>query len=141
MMYFDSTALIKKYIKQESGRQKVVAALKENHRHLATSSLTHLEIISALARRKSEIVGYQKALDAFQDDWQHFIVWAIDAELIVAAEAVATECGLCAGDAIHLATALSIQKISKDKLLFMSSKQDLLSSAKKKGLLISDPAS
>lgn len=139
MIYFDTSALAKKYLKKEKGRNKVIELLESNPQHLVSSALTNLEITSALTRRQRDISGFDKAIQSFFDDWESFIVWAIDDPLIGSAATLIRTHRLKAADAIHLATACSIRKHIKDKLLFVSSDQELLAAANKEGLLVIDP--
>jgi uncharacterized protein len=139
MIYFDTSALAKKYLKKEKGRNKVIELLESNPQHLVSSTLTNLEITSALTRRQREISGFDKAIQSFFDDWESFIVWSIDDPLIGSAAILIRTHRLKAADAIHLATACSIRKHIKDKLLFVSSDQELLAAANKEGFLVIDP--
>jgi uncharacterized protein len=139
MIYFDASALAKKYLKKEKGRNKVIELLESNPQHLVSSALTNLEITSALTRRQQDISGFDKTIQSFLDDWESFIVWTIDDPLIGSAATLIRTHRLKAADAIHLATACSIRKHIKDKLLFVSSDRELLAAANKEGLLVIDP--
>ncbi len=139
MIYFDTSALAKKYLKREKGRSKVLELLESNPQHLVSSALTQLEIISALTRRQKEIAGFEKAVEAFNDDWDTFIVWTIDNEVIDNAISMIGLYGLKAADAIHLATARNIRNHMKDQMLIVSSDHELLVAAEQEGLLIIDP--
>jgi len=139
MIYFDTSALAKKYLKKEKGRSRTIELLETNPQDLVSSALTHLEVMSALTRRQKEIAGFEKAVEAFRDDWETFIVWAIDGDVINDAAALVRKHRLKAADAIHLATALSVRTHTKERLVLVSSDLALLSAAKKEGLVIVDP--
>ena len=139
MIYFDTSALAKKYLKKEKGRSKVLGLLESNQQPLVSSALTQLEIISALTRRRKEITGFEKAVEAFNDDWDTFIVWAIDNEVIDIAISMIGLYGLKAADAIHLATARNIRNHMKDQMLIVSSDVELLAAAGQEGLPIFNP--
>jgi predicted nucleic acid-binding protein len=139
MIYFDTSALAKKYLKREKGRQKVLENLEANPGRLVSSALTQLEVVSALTRRRSDISGYERAVEVFNRDWETFIVWAIDEELIAIAVDLIKVHRLKAADSVHLATALSIQRHIKERLILVSSDQELLTAANKEGLFVSDP--
>jgi len=139
MIYFDTSALAKKYLKKEKGRSKILELLESNSEHLVSSALTHLEVISALTRRQKEIAGFEKAVDAFRDDWETFIVWAIDGDVLDDAVGLIGRYRLKAADAIHLATARSVRRHTKDQLMMVSSDRELLAAAKHEGLLVMDP--
>lgn len=139
MIYFDTSALAKKYLKKEEGRSKVIGLLESNQERLVSSALTQLEIVSALTRRRKEIAGFEKAVEAFNDDWDAFIVWAIDNEVIEDAIGMIGLYGLKAADAIHLATARNMRNHMKDQMLVVSSDQELLAAAEQEGLPIFNP--
>ena len=139
MIYFDTSALAKKYLKSEKGRSKVLELLESNPQHLVSSALTQLEVVSALTRRQKEISGFEEAIEAFSNDWEAFIVWTIDDDVIADAISLVRLYRLKSADAIHLATARSVVHHTKDKLLVASSDQELLAAANKEGLLVVDP--
>lgn len=131
MIYFDTSALAKKYLKKEKGRKKVIELLESNPERLVSSALTQLEIISALTRRRKEIAGFGRAIEAFATDWDTFFIWAIDNEVIDDAIGLIGLYGLKAADAIHLATARNIRRHIKDQVLVVTSGHELLSAAVK----------
>ncbi|MDA8168501.1 MAG: type II toxin-antitoxin system VapC family toxin [Nitrospiraceae bacterium] len=139
MIYFDTSALAKKYLKKEKGRNKVLELLESNPQRLASSALTHLEVISALTRRQMEISGFEKAIAAFNDDWETFIVWAVDSEVLDDAASLIRLHRLKAADAVHLATARNIRHHTKDEILIASSDHELLAAAGREGLPVMDP--
>ena len=139
MIYFDTSALAKKYLKSEKGRSKVLELLESNPQHLVSSALTQLEVVSALTRRQKEISGFEEAIEAFNNDWEAFIVWTIDNDVINDAIGLIRLYRLKAADAIHLATARSVVRHTKDRLTVVSSDQELLVTANKEGLLVVDP--
>jgi predicted nucleic acid-binding protein len=139
MIYFDTSALAKKYLKKEKGRSKVNELLETNPEHVVSSALTRLEVISAITRRQKEIVGFEKAIKAFSDDWETFIVWAVDADVINDAVSLIRLYRLKAADAIHLATARSVWRHTKEQVLVVSSDRELLTAANHEKLLIMDP--
>ncbi len=139
MIYFDTSALAKKYLKKERGRGRVLELLETDPQGLVSSALTHLEIMSALTRRQKEITGFEKAVDAFREDWEAFIVWAVDGDVINDAVALIKRHRLKAADAIHLSTALSVRSHTRDRLVLVSSNLELLAAADHEGLVAVDP--
>lgn len=139
MTYFDTSALAKKYLRKEKGRHAVLRLLEANPEYLITSALTQLEMVSALTRRQKEITGYEKALRAFRTDWEAFIVWSVDNEVIASADELIRKHRLKSADAVHLATALNVKLATRESVLLVSSDQELLSAGNKEGLLVSDP--
>jgi predicted nucleic acid-binding protein len=139
MIYFDTSALAKKYLKKEKGRNRVIELLESNPQHIVSSALTNLEVISALTRRQKEISGFEKAVEAFHVDWETFIVWTIDGDVLDEAVDLIRLYRLKAADAIHLATARSVRSHTKDKVLVVSSDRELLEAAVREGLPVMDP--
>jgi predicted nucleic acid-binding protein len=139
VIYFDTSALAKKYLKSEKGRSKVLELLESNAQHLVSSALTQLEVVSALSRRQEEIYGFDEAIKAFNNDWEAFIVWTINDEVINDAIGLISLYRLKAADALHLATARSVVRHTKDRLVVVSSDQELLVAANKEGLFVVDP--
>lgn len=139
MIYFDISALAKKYLKKEKGRSKVLELLESNPQRLVSSALTQLEVVSALTRRQKDIAGFEKAIEAFSDDWETFVIWSIDSDIIDDAIGLIERYRLKAADAIHLATARNVRRHTKDQLLVVSSDHELLAAAKQEGLLVMDP--
>lgn len=140
MIYFDTSALAKKYFINEKGHDKILKILKANPHKLFSSALTYIEALSALTRRKHEIQNYDETIIILKDDWDVFNVWAIDDEILALAADLITHHRLRSADAIHLATALSIRKHMKEPPLFVCNDSDLTQAAKKEGLSIIDPA-
>jgi uncharacterized protein len=139
VIYLDTSALAKKYIRNESGHEKVIEIIKSGKGHPVSSALTRLEMISAFTRRKSEIAGYDSVIDAFNYDWDSFVVWAIDDETLNMAADLIMKHKLRSADSIHLATALGIRQHMKGKLLFVCSDRELLAAAEAEGIKALDP--
>jgi predicted nucleic acid-binding protein len=140
MIYFDTSALAKKYFINETGHGKVLEILKANPNKLFTSSLTYVEALSALTRRKHEIRDCDEAVVALKDDCDAFSVWAIDDEILTSAADLIILHRLRSADAIHLATALSISRHMKGNVFFVCSDRDLWLAAGKEGLSVIDPS-
>lgn len=140
MIYFDTSALAKKYFINEKGHGKILKILRANPHKLLSSALTYIEALSALTRRKHEIRDYDEVIITLKDDWDVFSVWAIDDEILTSAADLITHHRLRSADAIHLATALSIRKHMKEPPLFVCNDAELIQAAKKEGLSVIDPA-
>ena len=140
MIYFDTSALAKKYFINEKGHGKILKILKANPHKLFSSALTYIEALSALTRRKHEIRDYDEAIITLKDDWDAFSVWAISDEILTSAAGLITRHRLRSADAIHLATALSIRQHMKETPLFVCNDADLGQAAEKEGLSVVDPA-
>ena len=104
--YFDTSALIKRYV-EEPGRREVLALLRKNH--CVISAVLPVEVRSALGRRVGE-----KALDArrvgsilkrFAADRSYWTVIEVSSDVLAAAESLSGSHPLRALDAIHVASA------------------------------------
>lgn len=140
MIYFDTSALAKKYFINEKGHGEILTILKANPNKLFSSALTYIEALSAITRRKHEIRDYDETIITLKDDWDVFSVWGIDDEILTSAADLITLHRLRSADAIHLATALSIRKHMKEPPLFVCNDAELIQAAKKEGLSVVDPA-
>jgi predicted nucleic acid-binding protein len=122
MVYFDTSALVKRYAPSEANAN-VVRELCESGRHtLFVSSLTGPEVASALRRKERE--GHLSAADVRQA-WQIFqmhasqdyTLLAVSTLLIHSAEQLILHHPLRAFDAIHLVTAAAVQALSPETTL------------------------
>jgi uncharacterized protein len=140
VIYLDTSALAKKYIRNEPGHEKVIEIVGSEQGPPVSSALTRLEMISALTRRKNDIAGYEGAIDAFNDDWNSFLVWAIDDETLSGAADLILRHKLRAADSIHLATLICIRQHLKGKMLFLCSDKELFAAAEAEGFHALDPS-
>lgn len=104
--YFDTSALIKRYV-VELGRREVLTLLRKNH--CVISAVLPVEVRSALRRRMAE-----RTLDArrmpsilkrFAGDRPYWTVIEVSSEVLAAAEALSGTHPLRALDSIHVASA------------------------------------
>jgi uncharacterized protein len=101
MLYLDSSALVKCYVREE-GSPEAIAAMGEARRW-ASCRIGYVETTRAVDR-----VSGPSALERFRVDWASFNV--VEVNMTVAEDAVelAIATGLRALDAIHLAAAMSL---------------------------------
>jgi len=104
--YFDTSALIKRYV-EELGRREVLGLLRNNN--CVVSAVLPVEVRSALRRRVAE-----KTLDArrvpsilkrLAADRPYWTVVEVSSEVLAAAESLSGAHALRALDAIHVASA------------------------------------
>ena len=104
--YFDTSALIKRYV-QELGRREVVALLRQNH--CVISAVLPLEVRSALRRRTADRTLDAKRtpsiLKRFAGDRAYWTVIEVSSDVLAAAEALSGAHPLRALDSIHVASA------------------------------------
>jgi predicted nucleic acid-binding protein len=104
--YFDTSALIKRYV-EELGRREVVGLLRRNH--CVVSAVLAVEVRSALRRRVAEktldakrVAGILKRLAA---DRAYWTIIEVSREVLATAESLSGAHPLRALDAIHVASA------------------------------------
>lgn len=101
MVYFDSSALIKRYVR-EDGTSEVVTAMREA-RGWASSRIGYVETARVVGR-----IGVPGAIEELRIDWPSFSVVELDLAVAEEAAELAIETGLRSLDAIHLAAALAL---------------------------------
>jgi predicted nucleic acid-binding protein len=105
-VYFDTSALIKRYV-EELGRREVLTLLRESQ--CVVSAVLPVEVRSALRRRVAEKTldakrapGILKRLAADRDYWT---IIDVSREVLATAEALTSAHPMRALDAIHVASA------------------------------------
>jgi predicted nucleic acid-binding protein len=112
MLYLDSSALVKCYA-EEAGALDTIDLI-DAAEAVATSSMTRVEVASALARAVragilSAKVGRQ-AHDAFAAEWDALIQVPVSGRVLARADAAVWESGLRGYDAVQMASALLWQE-------------------------------
>ena len=142
--YIDTSALFKRY-RSEPGTpivEELVDRRKPGEVFL-TSYLTSLEVEAAVARALKARLLSQRAsrviLGRFSQDSLDFLfVEPLTNAVVSAAIDVVRRHGLRAGDALHLATAMSIRS-QYPEMAFVTSDGELASAAVTEGLTLLDP--
>jgi predicted nucleic acid-binding protein len=135
VIYFDTSALAKKYIK-ETGSDEVIKIIADET--VATSKLTYPEMISTMVRRNragdisskelSELFGI------FEDDYKYFALIDFSDEMLSLVKAVLKRYFLKAADGLHLASALWLKNLINENVTFVTSDMNLLKTAEIEGL-------
>jgi predicted nucleic acid-binding protein len=141
MIYLDSSALVKRYLK-ESGTD-VVNSILISSRVKATSKLSYPEILSAFARkhRANEIGNglLHSAINKFESDWTQLYVIEFSDEILQPIKQVSQKYPLRAADTVHLASALWLRSSTKADVTFVASDSRLLEAAQRENLQIVNP--
>ena len=145
IVYFDSSALVKRYIAEPASAQVEILVAEADI--AATSLITRAEVAAALARavRMNWLTHdvAARALKAFQQHWSVLFRLNIREATIERAEGLAWEQGLRGYDAVHLACALFLNDTLLNNGLpapvVLASDGDLLAAALAEGLLTDDP--
>ncbi len=138
ILYLDTSALVKLYAEEEGSelvRQGVRASAL-----IATSLMSYAEMRSALARksRSREIsrAVFAKCKKEFDRDWLRLHRLPVDEPLVRKAGELAEEHALRALDALHLATADSLQTALRDAVTFACFDGTLNRAAEARGLTV-----
>jgi len=136
ILYFDTSALVKSYIK-EAGSENVVELI-ESAETIGSSSLAKVEMAAALEKGvRHKWVARTNALKAwngFLDDWPFFTRLVVSAATIDRASALAWEYSLRGYDATHLACGLIWQETLDTQITIATFDRDLWRASDKAGL-------
>lgn len=131
--YFDSSALVKRYIAEE-GRDSVNSLIEAGQLNIV-SRLAYPEVLSALNRRRPSFDAaddeVSSRIEAFRDDWHGFAVFDMNDETLGQLDYVIENHRLRGADSIHLSTALWIRKTLASDVVFVASDKELLDAANK----------
>ena len=137
-LYFDTSALIKRYI-NEPGTENVRAWIRTAN-NMATGLLTRAETTAGLTRLQNRGIitqgDYGQALEQFRLDWSSYHRITINEELVARADFLACQHGLRGYDAVHLAAALIWQEALMLPVTLATYDQELASAGKESGLSI-----
>ena len=137
MIYWDSSALVKKYLKEE-GTDRVRRWLAEDSL-LVTSQLTYAEIHATFARKAREGAlapdDCKKIGQTFEADWNAMFIVHLDDVLLPGIRRVVSRHPLRGADSIHLASALYVsERIRQRPLPFACADCRLLQAVKAEGM-------
>lgn len=111
-LYLDASALVKRYIAEESSEQ--VNAWIGEADLVVTSLITRVEVAAAIARaRRMKIIASDEsdaALHQFRSEWESFQRLSITENTVIRGDLLACEHDLRGYDATHLACALIWQE-------------------------------
>ena len=140
MNYFDSSALIKRFV-EEAGSNRV-EALIEAEPAPATSKVAYAEVHAGLARKLRERgltpAAHRSASRTFDADWPAYVRVELVDPLLVLARDLVQRRPLRGFDAIHLASALRLRDQIGGEVLFVASDDRLLAAAAGEGLATVD---
>ena len=142
VFYQDASAIAKLYLRNEIGVDFVLELLgsPSPDDRFFTSALSIVEVKSAISRRIDRPNARSVLIAAYDGDvYEMFEVLPMDHSIIVEAGTVVENHRLRAGDAIHLATALSIAATTIQPVFMVSSDVELLEAAEAAGLGALDP--
>jgi hypothetical protein len=132
MLYFDASAIAKRYVREKRSlrvRRLLASDLP------ATSRYSAVEIASALARRTREGAiseeDRERALAALRDDLSAMLVVELTPAVVTRAQGLLQRHPLRAGDAVQLASCLELRDELEEPLALIAFDDRLLAAARK----------
>ena len=142
VFYLDASAIAKLYLPDEIGADFVVQLLDSNSSNdtFVTSALSVVEVKSAITRRIDDFHYRISLLAAYDRDLREiFELITVKDDIVVGASSLVELHRLRAGDAIHLATALSIAAVADSQVFMVSADAELLGESQAAGIGVLDP--
>lgn len=119
--YFDTSVLLKRYVREDASLQ--ARTLLRRHRFLS-SAIMPVETLSALYRRRAgEGLAerhFQAILSRIRQDRAHWELVEVSPQVLARAEELIANTGLRTLDAIHVASALTVQAASGFHIPFVT---------------------
>ncbi len=138
MLYLDTSALVKLYLNEVDSA--VMHDVVDADIQLATSRLTYVEARSAFARRRREkdytLAREHELIHLLDATWQGITPIDVTESLILSAAGLVTEHAIRAYDAVHLASALKLQRDIRRPITFVAFDSSLNRAATKERLLV-----
>ncbi len=136
IIYFDTSALVKKYLYEDGSDEVNDLFLKDNLHGSIT--LTQVEMSASLQKAvRMKLISANLAsgtLKDFLEDWQSFTRLRVTAAVIEKATDIAWKYSLRGYDSLHLASALLWQETLDIKVTFAAFDHELLLACHKAGL-------
>jgi len=123
--YFDTSVLVKRYIREEGSTQ---ARLLVRTRQVIFSAIAPLETISAIRRNQAsgsiDDRAFSAIVERFQKDRRRWQLVELLPEILELAEECVLDFNIRALDAIHLASAKATQARFRHRLTFITADSD-----------------
>ncbi len=136
ILYLETSNLVKLYVQEADSGD--VAKLVSDAEAVATSIVAYAEARAAFARKFQEKgisdEDHKKIKDDLDRDWESIFVIKLTAAVVRSAGDLAEKRSLRGFDALHLASALELQKAVPLPVRFSSSDARLREAAEKEGL-------
>ena len=140
--YLDTSAVLKLYLSNELGTDFIRILFEGSmpDESFYISSFGLLEVKAAIVRRISDVGVIEQALSHFSQDMANLLeIVRLNEYILYQALSTTENHRLRAGDAIHLATALSIAAITIPQVFMVSSDAELLEASEAAGIGALDP--
>jgi len=141
MIYADSSALVKRYVK-EAGSVRLAEILSFSD-VVATSKLAFPELLSVFARkrrsRELSETSFRATVRRFEEDWKDFLVVDFHDDLLPLIKTLVVKYALKGADSVHLSSALWLSESSRMSVVFSASDEQLLKAARAERLEVFHP--
>lgn len=141
MTYLDTSALIKKYF-QEPGTE-VVREILTGIGPCSISKIGYAEVCATFGRKSrenpKEKSKHLKTFQSFQEDWKRLTIIEVGDDLLPFVRNLTERYPLRGADAIHLASALWLQRALRDEVTFVAADTNLLDAAHSERLKVINP--
>jgi predicted nucleic acid-binding protein len=136
ILYLETSDLVKLYA--EESDSNVISDRVQAADIVATSILSYAEARAALSRKSREKgideKEYQRVKTELDMDWEHYFILNLTNDLVKSAGDLAEKHALRGFDALHLASAVAINRLTSLPVTFSSSDARLRSAAQDEGL-------
>ena len=136
ILYLETSDLVKLYA--EESDSNVISGRVQAADIVATSILSYAEARAALSRKSREKgideKEYQRVKTELDMDWEHYFILNLTNDLVKSAGDLAEKHALRGFDALHLASAVAIKRLTSLPVTFSSSDARLRSAAQDEGL-------
>jgi len=136
ILYLDTSALVKAYVREKSSKEIILAM--QNCDPVATHLIAFVEAHAAFSRlireKKINQKEHESIKSAFINDWENYMQIENNKQLLEQAADFSDAFSLRAYDSMHLAAATLLFRQSKQPLLFACFDQHLNKAAKILGL-------
>lgn len=136
MIYFDTSALVKRFVTEE-GSDRVERLIAEAAA-VATAKIAYPEIYSGLTRKWREKdlsrSDYELACRQLEMDWESYVRIDLDDAILQISRDLIRRYPLRGFDAVHLASAAYLQKALGEPIAFVAADKRLLEAAQKESL-------
>ena len=137
MNYLATSALIKRFVAEPGS--ELVQKLVTREGPVAPAKIAYAEIYAALNRKKREghlsTRDYRLVCEEFEDDWQAYVRVDLQDEILSLCRDLTEKHPLRGFDAVHLASALILQRDLGEKIAFTAADTRLLEVAAAEHLL------
>ena len=137
ILYLDSSAIVASYFYEPHTATVSQATFQATQEWVSLIAYVETRAAFAQLKHQKRLVGklYYQALEQFEEDWQTFEYYDVSEEMVQVAAYLAETYLLKGYDAMHLSSALALQKTYKD-IVFLSYDVRLNRAASSAGLVL-----